>query len=354
MPQPLTFAADRLPGFRTAAAWVGTLAVATVLLGAAELYWRSRGYLPFVPESRDLWAFHRSRVYGQKSVVLLGASRMRMGFSTDRFRERFPDHRIVQLAVDGRTPYATLCDLANDEDFHGLVICAITTGFSDAVTSNRGSQAGYVEHFHRWNSQDLLTKSATWNVWGNRVMLWLLQERLVIANPPASLRSLLAHLQLGTPFRSPDFATPRFDRSVLADYSKSKDLAALRRANLGPSELRGKFTDLQTWIRNTTQLKPTITRLQQRGARVVFVHFPLTDELARQQEGKYPKWKYWDRIAGLTGAATIHYREVPGMFGFEIPDMAHIDYRDSPEFTDALLDELVRRGLLPLERPPGD
>jgi hypothetical protein len=41
----------------------------------------------------------------------------------------------------------------------------------------------------------------------------------------------------------------------------------------------------------------------------------------------------------------LHFRDVPAMVRLPLPDTSHLDRRDAPAFTRALLDELGRRGL---------
>lgn len=56
-------------------------------------------------------------------------------------------------------------------------------------------------------------------------------------------------------------------------------------------------------------------------------------------------------MAAYTSAETIHFKGVPGMDRFELPKTSHFDYRDAPVFTNLLLDELERRGILPATNP---
>ena len=80
---------------------------------------------------------------------------------------------------------------------------------------------------------------------------------------------------------------------------------------------------------------------------MVFIRFPTTDEHWDVDEQVFPKHVYWDQLGRLTGAETIHFRDVPSLAHFDCPDTLHLDYRDAPEFTGALLDELVTQGVLP-------
>ena len=80
---------------------------------------------------------------------------------------------------------------------------------------------------------------------------------------------------------------------------------------------------------------------------MVFVRFPTTDEHWEIDEKVFPKRVYWDQVERLTGGKTIHFRDVPSLANFDCPDTSHLDYRDAPKFTAALLDELIKRDVLP-------
>ena len=64
--------------------------------------------------------------------------------------------------------------------------------------------------------------------------------------------------------------------------------------------------------------------------------------------------RYWDRLAEHTGAITIHFHDLPRVRELPLPDGSHLDLRDAPTFTAALLDELARRGVLPQKREGRD
>ena len=59
----------------------------------------------------------------------------------------------------------------------------------------------------------------------------------------------------------------------------------------------------------------------------------------------FPKAQFWDRFAADTRAVPVHFLDVPTLAHFECPDLTHIDERDAPRFTEALLDELTRLGV---------
>ncbi len=87
--------------------------------------------------------------------------------------------------------------------------------------------------------------------------------------------------------------------------------------------------------------------IQARGGAVAYVMFPVCGPLRTLEDAAYPRETYWDDFAARVGAPTVHYADVPGMADFDCPDWSHLDMRDAPAFTDLLLDELERQGVLP-------
>jgi len=316
--------------------WITTLILVAAGLGATEAFWRSQGHRPSVVDDPDLWAYHRARVYGN-SVVLLGASRIQVGFDTDLFRSEFPNYRLVQLAFAGEHPLATLRDLAGDENFHGVVICAIVpVGFLEEL---RDDQQEFVDYYHR---------GMTLNSVLNRHIATFLQEHLVVVNPSVNLlriaELLLRHHEVPEPYH----VVAHRDRSRSADFSRA-DVAALRgrrAANSRKALEHPPSISPEAWLAQVRQIEPWVRRIQKRGGQVVFVRFPTTGVFLQAQEHGFPRRECWDRLAAATGAVTIHFQDVPGMSGFDCPELSHLDYRDAPRFTQALLDELVRRGML--------
>jgi hypothetical protein len=55
---------------------------------------------------------------------------------------------------------------------------------------------------------------------------------------------------------------------------------------------------------------------------------------------------FWDRLAKTTRATTIHFKDYPSLSDFECPDTSHIDSKDGPRFTKALIDILVEKGIV--------
>lgn len=348
-----TTPSDRAPRGPTVIAWLLTVIIAGATLCGAEWFWRGRGLRPSVVDDRDFWAYHRSQVYvgGQKSVVLVGASRIQLDFSTSTFRKLFPDHHLVQLAIDGKYPLATLHDLANDEKFQGIVICGIDS--QGLRRANRDAQQDYVDYYRREATRN--------NMLNSQIGCWL-QSQLVVMSPQVNLKKVTVRMLRHLPLPKPVYLTTHFDRSRSADYEMI-DLKEHRQWRI--DRMRNRRKEVSTlspeqWLAEAFEIEPAIEKIQKRGGQVVLVHLPISGPTLEAAERNFPKVKFWDRFAANTRAVAIHFLDHPQLANFECPDTSHLDYRDAPRFTVALLEILTERGVLRrqtlwrLSEPPAD
>jgi len=331
--------AKRAPELHWNRVWIITCIFVVATVWSCEAFWRARGHRPSIVDSPSLWSYHRRQVNNQKEqVVLLGLSRMQLGFSMNAFHDRFPLMPISNLAINSATPIATLRDLAADESFRGTVICSATASFLNSAHWN--DQQEYVHHYHNSGLNQLL--EPVFSAW--------VQDRLVVANPQIRLSRVIEMKLQNDRLPKPLYVKTNFDRSRLADYSLV-NTKAIRKSQVNAAQTHKHYAllPLELWSKDMASIGKFVSTINARGGTVVFIRFPTTDEHWDATEHGYPKCVYWDQLASLTGAETIHFRDVPTLAHFDCPDMAHLDYRDAPKFTAALLDELVRRGVLPDE-----
>ena len=55
--------------------------------------------------------------------------------------------------------------------------------------------------------------------------------------------------------------------------------------------------------------------------------------------------RFWDNMARRVSGRWIHFRDIPGVNRFTLPDTSHIDKRDKPEFTRRIINELCELGI---------
>ncbi len=108
-------------------AWRGVLLAVGLLTLVGCIGWEIRarawGYGPTLNDTSDLWAMRR-RAVQPDSFVIVGDSRPLFDMDLDALEQGL-GHRPIQLAMPGSCAYPVLADLANDESFHGTVICSV-------------------------------------------------------------------------------------------------------------------------------------------------------------------------------------------------------------------------------------
>jgi len=319
--------------------WLLTAVLVVFLLAGWECTLRALGYRPTVVDDKALWAAQRDLVYsdhGRKTVVLLGDCRMQLDSVPHVLAERFAGHRVVQLAVEQTSPVATLRDLAADERFDGVVICALDARLM--CKDLWDTQQPYVDYYH--NDYTLNNKL-------NRRVSTILQRRLTILHPQLRLDDLLAHLLTVRRLPSPYYIETHADRSRFADYSHV-DIEAHRCFTVGRAHWLCVNHSLPTavrWLDDAMELEPWVHAIQARGGQVVFMQFPTTGEHWRYDEWMFPKTQYWDAFAAKMPTLCIHFRDVPQLAAFACPDWSHLDRTDAPRFTRELAAVLAGRGL---------
>jgi hypothetical protein len=195
--------------------------------------------------------------------------------------EVFPGKRVIHLAVSGSAPNEILIDLCTDESFCGTVLVSYNMswfkGLLDGTSSGSEVVREYVQSYRAdyrpWWYKTKMTKEDLAKRRAKRIQM-VKQENWEVAEE--------------------DF---------------QKEMAVL--SSLGQ-------------------------RLASRGGHLILVHMPMTDEHWECYEKLAPKAMYWDRIEGLSGVRTIHFRDYPELSEFRCPDTSHLDASDAPEFTRRL------------------
>ena len=315
------------------------LSIAGSALFAVEHHWRSRGYAPALIDSPDLWSLQRANVYPEPdtALVFLGASRTLYAIDRERVLARLPQHKPVMLAMDGRYPLATLRDLAMDEKFHGIVVCDIDgAGFAQP---SRDMQQPEVAYFHQAFSPSRAAHRLLLNQW---------QSRAVIARTDFSLlRSAVRYWnQQGEPFRPHSWIDRR--RFGFVDYQRGDPTLQKRQLAAHVEKHGGHLPRIAfaEWWPQVEESHAWVRAIQARGGEVIFYSSPTSGQRRAVEEDWFPRAEYWNKMAAVTPAKTLHALDVPALRDFPLPDDSHIDFRQKPAYTDALLDALIERGLI--------
>jgi hypothetical protein len=330
---------EHAPHWHWATALALAVVIAVAIIGTVEIHWRGLGYRPNIRDSAELWSIQRDRVYAAKKTpfVLLGASRIEFAIDMKLLNELLPHYQPVMLAQNAHYPLAALRDLASDERFHGVVLCDIESrGLYKMFTD---MQQPLVDYYRgKW--------SPSWHV--HRLLLNLWQARFDVADPQLGAVAAARRWIDGSPPPPPDYFRFHTDRSGDIDYTQTDTEAARRhfeqlvtntrdiRALVAPDVWLADLGDVYAWTK----------QIQARGGKVIFYQSPTSGAVRQTDAVAHPRALYWDRFAANSPAAVIDAEDEPVLSAFIQPDESHLDFRDKPAYTRALVDVLVKRGLL--------
>jgi hypothetical protein len=326
--------AERIPHRANLTVAAAGIALGLIAVAAFELMLRVEGAPPTVIDDPAMWAIERdSARTADNSVILVGASRIQMGFSSDVFHERFPDRPLVVLPIDGRTPWPVLRDISRDPEVVGTIIVSSLS----CLLPNEGfdlspEYAAYADI--------LASPSAV----AERRIVTQVQWHLRIANPRNSWVGLVQHGEIGRPgvVMGPD-------RIRHADFlSRTDKGAGLRRVPTGrtPWFERPQAEREALLARSRRLIRSWVEPLTARGCTVAFVRFPPDAAGRAHREIVEPRAATWDQVLPYVGADVVVYAEdFPQLLDVRVPDGSHIDVRDKNKFTAQLLDILHRHGL---------
>jgi len=334
--------------------WRGiTVIVALVVIAAAaawELHVRSIGYSPTLNDTNDLWVQAR-RAVQPESLVIIGESRPLFDLDLDEL-EKGLGKRPVQLAIAGSCAYPVLADLANDERFHGTVICSIVPGMFLAPggplmeTSDKALK--------RYRDQTLAQRAS------HHLGMFLEEHVAFLKQEDLTLEQLLKRLPI--PNRPNAQVPPR-----LPPYFQTVDRERRTRMTedcAQPGELQTRIQ--QIWLPLFTPPPPpsyvprevfganmgkasnarfsnaakAVEKLRARGGKIVFVRFPNSGELKALEDRLNPRARDWERLLTDTKAPGIYFEDYPELANFTCPEWSHLSAGDSVEFSKRLIPHL--------------
>ncbi len=332
---------------------ISVTVIVAVLIAVAvwEVYCRSLGYEPTLNDTSDLWAEARRRVQPE-SLVLIGDSRMWFDMDLDEI-EHGLGKRPVQLAHAGSCAYPVLKDLADDEHFHGTIICSIVPRLyfapPEAPPVELSRKAVQRYHGQTWAqraSHELsipLELSFAFLKQDDLTLEALLKE-LPIPNRPNALvpprlppyfcsidRERRARMveQCAQPGRLQD----RVKRGWLKLFTPPPPPTFV------PPEAFGAKMNAAIAARYT-DTKIAVDKLRARGGKIVFVRFPVSGELKKLEDEQTPRAKTWDPLLQQTAAPGIYFEDFPELASFTCPEWSHLSAGDSVEFTKRLVPHL--------------
>jgi hypothetical protein len=140
----------------------------------------------------------------------------------------------------------------------------------------------------------------------------------------------------------------RFRRAFFRELSESElgRVQTARMETLMGNYNRQPVADEEAYRRLMARMGEAIGAIQARGGRVALIRYPSRGEHLRVEQDKYPRDRYWDRLAGELNVTTVYWEDIETLRGYNCPDYSHLDYRDAIAFTEALAHHLVGLGVL--------
>lgn len=87
-------------------------------------------------------------------------------------------------------------------------------------------------------------------------------------------------------------------------------------------------------------IRSDVEQLRARGAKVVFLRLPVTQDLKALEDRLTPRVPTWDRLLKETGVSGSHFEDYPELAGFTCPEWSHLSAGDSVAFTERLVPHL--------------
>ena len=319
-------------------AWV----LAALGLGGWEAYWRvAQQYEASYRNSDGQWAEVRRRIDAREpnATVFIGSSRTLFDIDLDVWKEETGVHGI-QLALEGSNPLPVLADVANDDDFSGLLVVGITPPL--LFLPGIGHRAGVIEYYYdETPSQRISTQ-----------LSYPLETTFAYYNMDTKLFTVLARQtwwpeRPNLPFQQPEVRKlehMRRDRQadlwerVETDPEFHAIVTGTWRAileNLPPPPpedvARAQFEAL------LAQVAGDVAKIRARGGEVVFIRPPSRDAFREAERKITPRERVWEPIVGAAGAVGVHFEDYPALSDVRTPEWSHISAKDKARWTRALI-----------------
>src|SRR5438876_11496743 len=258
--------------------------------------------------------------------------------------------------MGGGCAYPVLADLANDESFHGTIICSVVPRLFVAPPGTPPMERAE-KAVRRYRTQTPAQRASQYLAMPlEEHVAFLKQEEL-------ALDDLLRRLPIPNrpraqvpPRLPPYFGTLDRERRarMIEECARPGSELAQRIQQIWiplftppppptyiPKEqfMASIMEAIQSRFRDTTA---AVNKLRARGGKIVFVRLPNSGGLKALEDRDTPRTQTWDPLLKGTAAPGIYYEDFPELSGFNCPEWSHLSAGDSVEFSKRLVPHLRR------------
>jgi len=318
-----------------AAIWALAVTLFFILTIAAEYGWRAYGYLPSASDSPALWTLWYRYVScdRQKAIAIIGSSRIQCGVLPAEIQTRLPQYRVAQLGQYGAgSPIGVLRALALDDNFDGIIIC-------DTLMP-------YLIHTSWTDQRHLYACPAGLRQGLEAFALATLHSRLAIADENTGIKSALKRLVDFADLPALPPVRMKLDRSIVLDFASGPDLIASNAKQVARFRWRyqeGRQPTMEQMRLDFDRIDEYVRRIQSRGGRVVFIRMPSSGARRELEEKYHPRGIYWNAFARASSGVCIHFSDLKVTGELRCPDESHLDQTSATNFTNGLVDELLKQ-----------
>ncbi len=336
--------------------WGAAARLAIVIVCAGIAAWekemRSLGlYQGDLGDGNSYWAVERRKLDAPNpnAIAIIGSSRILFDTDLDIF-EQMSGIRPVQLALPGTGPRLFLDDLANNENFSGMVVVGVTPGlfFNDPV----GLFAGAIDY-----TRDQSPSQRMGHPIGK-----LLHRQFAFMDQSHSLIQVIRNRKIENRegIRGPyedvwkigvvedDRQTRLWMQVEQNEYIRDHATHAWS-AFMGAPPIADE--DIDVAIENT---KHNVEKIRARGGEVVFVRAPSIDPIREEETRRLKRERAWDRLIEETNSFGVHFEDHKMMQRLKVPEWSHLSQGSAKTFTRAYVAELIKEVDWLQERQPGN
>ena len=302
--------------------WLVALAITALGVGAWEWQMRSIGLTTAdLGDGPGQWSVERRKVdAGEADIAVIGDSRILFDTDLALLRE-MTGARVVQLATVGTNASFLLENLANDEDFEGLVILGITElSYFRPAKGGAGYGGRYMGYFD--------VESPSQRI-GHRLQV-ALSHVFAFIDENHRLSELAAMVYwprryVRTPYDNPwKVMETRADRQTWMWDAVWKNPWRLAQARHAWNDFAGPPVDEATIVETIARSKAAIGKIRARGGEVVYVRPPSSDPVLANEKLRAPRDKVWERLLRETNTVGLYYADDPLLVAMDVPEYSHL------------------------------